>query len=694
MAGQRESTDETLRENQELRLRLEEAEETLRAIRSGQVDAFVVERPQGDEVYTLETADRPYRLFVEAMQHGAATLSKDGTILFCNDYMANLLNTPTERLTGAALRDSVVEEDRAVFDASIMNGQGEVDLRLGGNATVPVHLTVHAIPEDGPSTTYCVLVSDLTQQRLFEDLKRTEEALRETEERFRMLAENMDQLAWICDELGNCIWYNQRWLDYTGLSFEDMRGWGWRQVQHPDYVNSVVQSIKRAGDAGEPWEDTFPLRGKDGDYRWFLSRAVPIRDEAGQTARWFGTNTDVTEQLRIQDELRKVAAEMAAANRRKTEFLAILGHELRNPLAPMRSGLEVMKTLKDPEKIEEVRATIERQTIHLTCLLDDLLDVSRIAQGKMTLEKRRVPISEVIRSAVEEVLTIIEEAGQELTITGPQQPPSLDADPNRLAQILSNLLNNASKYTPKGGHIRLSVSSQEDSVVITVKDDGIGIPLELQSSVFEMFSQIDRPLEKGYRGLGIGLTLVKRLVEMHGGTIWVNSAGLGTGSEFRLRFPQPDVVPTMESGGQADDAGVAAGSPPSGAGSRVLVVDDNTAAAEMLSLVVKMLGSEVRTAYDGQEAIQLAAEFRPDVVLMDIGMPRMDGYEAARRIRQQPWGEKMELVALTGWGQNEDKQRTADAGFNHHWVKPAEPAAIQALIAAHSHEPRVRTADS
>jgi CheY-like chemotaxis protein len=209
-----------------------------------------------------------------------------------------------------------------------------------------------------------------------------------------------------------------------------------------------------------------------------------------------------------------------------------------------------------------------------------------------------------------------------------------------------------------------------------------------------MFSQIDRPLEKGYRGLGIGLTLVKRLVDMHGGTIRVKSDGPGTGSEFCLRLPQPDDMPTMESGGQADDAAVAAGSPPSGSGSRVLIVDDNKAAAEMLSLVVGMLGSEVRTAYDGQEAIQLAAEFRPDVVLMDIGMPRMDGYEAARRIRQQPWGEKMALVALTGWGQNEDKQRTADAGFDHHWVKPAEPAAIQALIAAHSHEPRVRTADS
>lgn len=684
MAGHRELTDEILRENQELRHQLEEAEGALRAIRCGHVDAFVVAHADGDVVYTLETADRPYRLFVQAMQHGAATLYEDGTILFCNDYLAKLLETPAERLAGAALRDFVVNEDKTAFDSFITDGQGEVRLRRGNGAVVPVSLAIHAIPESGASTNYCVLVSDLTQQRLFEELKRTEKALRETEERFRMLADNMDQLAWICDELGNVIWYNQRWLDYTGMSFEELRGWGWRRVQHPDYVDAVIESVKKSRDSGEPWDDTFPLRGKDGNYRWFLSRAVPIHGEGGETTRWFGTNTDITEQLRTQEELRRVAAEMSTANRRKTEFLAILGHELRNPLAPMRSGLAVMKGLKDdPEKLEEVRATIERQTIHLTRLIDDLLDVSRIAQGKMTLEKRRIPISEVVRNAVEEVRAIIEEAGQQLTITLPEQPTSLDADPNRLAQILSNLLNNASKYTPKGGHIRLSASLQEDSVVLSVQDDGIGIPLELQAGVFEMFSQIDRPVEKGYRGLGIGLTLVKRLVDMHGGTIQVKSAGPGAGSEFILCFPKPDDMPAMDSGGQTHDLAVADSSSP-GAGSRVLVVDDNKAAADMLSLVVQMMGSEVRTAYDGQEAVRLAADFRPDVVLMDIGMPKMDGCEAARRIRQQPGGESVALVALTGWGQDEDKQQTADAGFDHHWVKPAEPAAIQALIASRS----------
>lgn len=692
MAG-REGTDEILRENQKLRQQLEEARETLRAIRSGQVDAFVVARTNGDAIYTLETADRPYRLFVEAMQHGAATLFEDGTILYCNDYLVELLQTPAERLTGAALRDFVDDADRAAFDASFSKGQCEVHLRLGAGAIVPVHLTVRAIPEDGPSTTYCVLVNDLTQQRLYEELQRTEAALRETEGRFRMLAENMDQLAWTCDELGNVTWYNQRWLNYTGMTLEELKGWGWKQVHHPDYVDDVVEGVKRSRDTGEPWEDTFPLRGGDGNYRWFLSRAVPIRNEAGKIVSWFGTNTDITEQLNTQQELRKVAAEMSVANRRKTEFLAILGHELRNPLAPMRSGLEVMKTLKDdPHKLEEVRATIERQTIHLTRLIDDLLDVSRIAQGKMTLEKRRVLLSEVVRNAVEEVRTIIEEAGQELTVSLPEQASSLDADPNRLAQILSNLLNNASKYTPEGGHIWLSASLQEGSVVVTVKDDGVGIPLDLQAGVFEMFSQIDRALEKGYRGLGIGLTLVKRLVEMHDGTIQVHSAGPGTGTEFSLRFPQRGDLPEIEHNGQAEH--VAAAASPSGAGSRVLVVDDNRAAADMLTLVVKMLGSEVRTAYDGQEAVRIAAEFRPDVVLMNVGMPKMDGCEAARRIRRQPRGEEMALVALTGWGQDEDKQRTAAAGFDHHWVKPAEPAAIKALIAESSSQRAGRTTKS
>ena len=262
-----------------------------------------------------------------------------------------------------------------------------------------------------------------------------------------------------------------------------------------------------------------------------------------------------------------------------------------------------------------------------------------------------------------------------IKVTLPRQAISLEADPNRLAQVVSNLLNNSAKYTPQGGHIELSAEQRNGEVILTVRDDGVGIPAAMQDRIFEMFNQIDRPLEQGHKGLGIGLTLVKRLVEMHGGTVEVQSEGANKGSEFRVRLPiltepashEPEAI-------HKDVAG-------NTTGHRVLVVDDNTVAAKMLSKVVEMMGNEVCTAYDGQQAIEVAAEFLPDVVLMDIGMPKKNGYEAARHIRRQPWGEKMMLVALTGWGQEDDKRRTKEAGFDYHLVKPAESTALQKLLA-------------
>ncbi len=498
-------------------------------------------------------------------------------------------------------------------------------------------------------------------------LQQAAQALRDSEERFRMLADNMDQLAWTCDELGNVTWYNQRWLDYTGLTFEEMRDWGWKAVHHPDHVDRVVASVTHSRNSGEVWDDTFPLRGRDGEYRWFLSRAIPIRDADGNIVRWFGTNTDVTELRALQESLRD-------ADRRKDEFLATLAHELRNPLAPIRTGLELMRLIQDePEAMEETRATMERQTQQLITLVDDLLDVSRITRGKLDLRKCRVSLSDVIQSAVEASRPFIDDAGHQLTVVPCDSQIHLDADPHRLAQVVSNLLNNASKYTPDGGRIRLSCESSNGSVAISVEDNGIGIPADMRDCIFEMFAQIDRPMEKGYTGLGIGLTLVKRLVEMHGGSIDVHSEGAGQGSRFRVTLPivqEPAVVP---------DEPVTA---PEGEGTglRVLVVDDSQPAADMLGKVVRMLGNEVRIAYDGLQAVEAAAEYRPDIILMDLGMPRMTGYEAARRIREYAWGGDITMVALTGWGQESDRQRTADAGFDRHLVKPADPAQLQRLF--------------
>ncbi len=384
------------------------------------------------------------------------------------------------------------------------------------------------------------------------------------------------------------------------------------------------------------------------------------------------------ERLREQGErLRELADRLSEADRRKDEFLATLAHELRNPLAPIRTGLEVMKLAKDdPATIEEIRCTMERQTNQLVMLVDDLLDVSRISKGKLELRKCRVKLADVVQSAVEASRPFIVEFNHELTVAIPEQPIFLDADPNRLAQVLSNLLNNSTKYTPEGGRIRLSSEQQGSDVVISVEDNGLGIPSTMLERIFEMFAQIDRPHEKGYTGLGIGLSLVKSLVEMHAGRIEVYSEGTGKGSVFSVRLPI-----LHEPSGEDCAPSHSDGSPQKTTNKRkVLVVDDNKAAATMLSMVVRMLGNDVRKAHDGKEGIEVAEEFMPDVILMDIGMPKMNGYDAARHIRRQPWSNGMMLVALTGWGQEEDKIKTKDAGFDHHLVKPAEPAAIQNLL--------------
>ncbi len=363
------------------------------------------------------------------------------------------------------------------------------------------------------------------------------------------------------------------------------------------------------------------------------------------------------------------------ADRRKDEFLATLAHELRNPLAPIRMGLTVLRhTEHDTEARQEICETMERQTEQLITLVDDLLDVSRITRGKLELRKRHVELSEVVRSAVEASRPFIQEADHNLTIDLSDAPIVVDADPHRLAQVISNLLTNAARYTPPRGRIRLRARQEAGQAVVSVIDNGIGIPRQMQQAVFEMFTQIRPPAERSDSGLGIGLMLVKSLMAMHGGSVEVESQGTGQGCEFRIKLPAVVEPPPEETDDDTEEQ------TPAGTGRRVLVVDDNRAAAEMLGKVLSLLGHEVLTAHDGRQAIDMAAGHLPEVVLMDLGMPHMSGYEAARSIRQTDWGRKMTLIALTGWGQAEDRERTRDAGFDHHLVKPADPTEIQRLL--------------
>ena len=363
------------------------------------------------------------------------------------------------------------------------------------------------------------------------------------------------------------------------------------------------------------------------------------------------------------------------ADRRKGEFLATLAHELRNPLSAIRNAVQILlQSGGEPRTVQAAAEIVDRQTGHMVRQVGDLLDVSRISQGKIELRKAQTDIVPVVNDAVESIRPLLEASGHELTIALPRKTIYVHGDPMRLAQVVGNVLNNACKFTEKGGRIWLTAETEGEEAVIRVRDTGLGIPAEQLGRIFEMFAQVDTPLESSHTGLDIGLTLVRQLVEMHGGTVEAHSAGAGQGSEFVIRLPLLSGLPVPA---QKPAVGPSVPTRPR----RVLIVDDNRDSANSLATLLKLTGHDVYTANDGLEAVEVAANVEPEVILMDIGMPRLNGYEAARRIRTQ-WGrERVTLVALTGWGQAEDRSRSKEAGFDAHLLKPVDLAALTKLLA-------------
>jgi CheY-like chemotaxis protein/anti-sigma regulatory factor (Ser/Thr protein kinase) len=389
--------------------------------------------------------------------------------------------------------------------------------------------------------------------------------------------------------------------------------------------------------------------------------------------------------IRYAIERKRAEEALKEADRRKDEFLAMLAHELRNPLAPVRTALEVMRlrSSDDPDQ-ERARDIIERQVQQMTRLVDDLLDVSRITRGKIKLLTEPVDLAAVITRAVEISRPLIDARQHQLTVTLPPHPVLLDADLTRLAQVVANLLNNAAKYTERGGHIRLTVEKDGKQAVVRVRDTGVGIPAEMLTRVFDLFAQVDHSVERSQGGLGIGLTLVKNLVEMHGGTVTAHSSGPGRGSEFIVGLPA--LAEARASEFTQDVSGQPAALP----ARRILLVDDNPDAVECLGLLLRMKGNEVYTASDGPEALEAAKKYCPDVVLLDIGLPKMSGYEVCRRLRQQHFANGLLIVALTGYGQDKDRRRTREAGFDHHLLKPVDSDTLENLLgSAESVRPRV-----
>jgi CheY-like chemotaxis protein len=366
---------------------------------------------------------------------------------------------------------------------------------------------------------------------------------------------------------------------------------------------------------------------------------------------------------------------LQTVDRAKTEFLAILAHELRNPLAPIRTAVQILNregTLA-PES-QWALSAIERQVRQMARLIDDLVDVARMSSNRFELRKERVDLAVVLRLAVETSGSLLRAGGQEFTTVLPEESIHLDADPIRLAQAVSNCLNNAAKFTDRGGHIWLVAERADGGAVITVRDTGVGISLTMLPHVFEMFAQDDQARARTLGGLGIGLTLVKRLVEMHGGTVAAESAGPGMGSAFVIRLP---AVLESTQCPQPQAEGPVHMSPPL---LRILIVDDNRDAADSLAMLLRTTGNDIRTAYDGLEAVQVASEFRPEVVLLDIGLPKIDGHEVAQRIRQETWGRQMCLIAVTGWSDETDRARSRAAGFDHHLVKPLDTGHLAQLL--------------
>jgi PAS domain S-box-containing protein len=496
------------------------------------------------------------------------------------------------------------------------------------------------------------------------DRKRAEEALA----RDALLLANVRDSVVVTDLEGIVTYWNEGATRLFGWTAEEMLGRHYAE-RFPAPIRSRIVAEIRSRSGGTEWSGEYEDYRKDGSRVWIDARVSRVRDAAGRPVGILGLAHDITDRKRAEEALKE-------ADRRKDEFLALLSHELRNPLAPLRNGLQVMRLASaDASAVVQARDMMERQLGHMVRLIDDLLDISRISRNKMELRRQRVLLADVVGNSVETARPLIEAAGHQLTIALPPEPIVLDADLTRLAQVLSNLLTNSAKYTQRGGHIWLTAERREAEVVVCVRDTGIGIPADDLPRIFDMFSQVDRSIERSTGGLGIGLALVKGLVEMHGGTVSAESAGPDKGSTFTVRLPVSGAIPEP-----VPAAPPQGGRPADGTDRRILVVDDNRDSARSMARVLKLLGNSVRTAHDGIEAVEAADEFRPEIILMDVGMPRLNGYEATRRIRERPWGRSVTIIALTGWGQDGDRLQSREAGCDGHLVKPVSLHDLETLL--------------
>jgi PAS domain S-box-containing protein len=526
------------------------------------------------------------------------------------------------------------------------------------------------IDEEGRVTSFVAAVTDTTEQKQAEkQMQCLLEAVDAEKERLSLVLSSINDEVWFADGQGR----------FTLANPSALREFGYSDVQGVE-VDRLAESllVLRPDGSVRPSHEAPPLRAlagevivgeeeivrtpRTGELRHREVNAAPVRDHDGRIIGAVAIVRDITQHKRAQAALRD-------ADRRKDE--------LRNPLAPIRMAAQILALPQlPPQKLQWAQSVIQRQVQHMALLLDDLLDIARITQGKLKLKKQTVTLHEVIDAAVEAARPLIDGKDHRLTVKVPPAPIDVEADPLRLAQVLSNLLTNAAKYSDPGTTIAVRVEPRNDTLEISVKDHGIGIAPDSLGRVFEMFAQVDTSAARS-DGLGIGLALVKGLTELHGGTVEAKSEGLGRGSEFLLRLPltRSNVAASQGTSHQRP-------APAPRVGHRVLVADDNRDAADSLAMLLELSGHEVRVAHDGRTALSLAQAFRPDISLVDIGMPDLNGYQVAQALRRQAWGAQIRLVALTGWGQEEDRRRAQEAGFDHHLTKPVDPETLESVLSA------------
>jgi two-component system, chemotaxis family, CheB/CheR fusion protein len=643
-------------------------------VRNGQVTAVRDITRRKDAEQQLARLARDLQLVTDSVPALIAYVDSDVRYRFNNKAYGEWFGFEPDALNGQHLRDvlgeAAYERVRAHVEAAL-GGQrvafeAEVPYRVGGTRHVHAEYVPDARP-DGSVAGYYALITDVSDRR------RADDALRKSEAHFRGLADAMPQLVWTARPDGTVQYYNSRAREYGGLAQMASGAWQWEPIVHEDDMAATRTAWQHAVQAGVLYQCEHRIRMADGSYRWHLSRALPMRNEAGTIVEWFGTATDV-------HELREAQQVLHENDRRKDEFLAMLAHELRNPLAPILNAVHVLKRSMPPDpQLGRMRDVIERQAEHLTRLVDDLLDVARITQGKIELRRERIDLTTLVGRAVETSRPLIEARRHQLHVALPDEAVGLEGDATRLVQVVSNLLHNAAKYTEDGGRIWLTAERTGSAVRLRVRDDGIGIPAADLPTVFDLFAQAHRSLDRSHGGLGVGLTLVKRLVEMHGGRVEARSAGTGHGSEFIVELPT--VEPRRAETEAAE--GVQQAAP---GGCRVLVVDDNVDSAESMAMLLQFEGHEVGMAVDGPSALEAARRMRPHVVLLDIGLPGITGYELAQHLRRDASLGRPVLMALTGYGQAEDRARSRAAGFDHHLTKPVNYDTLSALIRSYIFE--------